>query len=309
MLFLINISYANIIEKQEITIDVSERGYSYFETNTTYSEFTTEDIFFVVFGKVSNLEASDREGPLDCISTEYTYGTEIICNPNYKNSTDYSFELNFLVTNLIHKSRENQNFRVFSYDMGIREPIDNLYMKVILPEGFVLREDLENSFTPEDGNIKSTGRNVIIEWNIEKPELGKTLSFNIYYEKLVESMKSGTFVIVMAIILIFLVLAVILLILYLKRHDEKVLSVLITDEKKIIEGINHYGDGCKQKDIVKYTNYSKAKVSRLIDALEKRGIVKRERQGKTVKLYILDKGLKGMKNKTDENKENKKEFI
>ena len=67
------------------------------------------------------------------------------------------------------------------------------------------------------------------------------------------------------------------------------------DEKKIIDAINHFGDGCKQKDVVKYTNFSKAKVSRLIDNLEKRNILKRERIGKIVKLYILDESLKQSK--------------
>ena len=80
------------------------------------------------------------------------------------------------------------------------------------------------------------------------------------------------------------ILAAILLILWRMGRRQKVqtvLSVLKKDEKMVLECLIKRKGECKQRQIVRETDFSKAKVSRILMDLEKRGVIKKERRGRT----------------------------
>jgi len=60
--------------------------------------------------------------------------------------------------------------------------------------------------------------------------------------------------------------------------------VLTSDERRIVEEIIRSGGEIKQEEISQRTGFSRSKVSRIISELEERGVITRERVGKT---YIL----------------------
>ncbi len=80
-----------------------------------------------------------------------------------------------------------------------------------------------------------------------------------------------------------------------KAEDEKtkeeqiLLRVLTGDEKLIYVAILEVGGEMLQKDLVKRSKMSNAKVSRIVDRLESRGILVRERYGATNRLRIVVK--------------------
>ncbi len=53
------------------------------------------------------------------------------------------------------------------------------------------------------------------------------------------------------------------------------------DERKIVELLKENGGILFQSDIVEYTGFSKAKVSRILDKLEVKGVVEKRRRGNT----------------------------
>jgi len=69
---------------------------------------------------------------------------------------------------------------------------------------------------------------------------------------------------------------------------KRVFSVLKGDERRVIDVILLKGDKCKQRDIVRATDYSKAKVSRIMTELEARGILSRERIGRTNRVVLSE---------------------
>lgn len=70
--------------------------------------------------------------------------------------------------------------------------------------------------------------------------------------------------------------------------SEQLISRLLNgDEKKLYEIIANMGGEILQKDIVARKTFSKAKVTRLLDKLEGRGLIIRERYGLTNKVKLI----------------------
>ncbi|MGB8216351.1 MAG: hypothetical protein WCE94_03525 [Candidatus Methanoperedens sp.] len=76
---------------------------------------------------------------------------------------------------------------------------------------------------------------------------------------------------------------------------EAVLTALEGDEKKLVKEIADHGGEMLQNELVLSLNFSKAKVSRMLTDLEKRGVVVKKQYGLTNKVALADK-LRGAKN-------------
>ncbi len=76
---------------------------------------------------------------------------------------------------------------------------------------------------------------------------------------------------------------------------DAVLTALEGDEKKLVKEIADNGGEMLQNELVLSLNFSKAKVSRMLTDLEKRGLVVKKQYGLTNKVALADK-LRGEKN-------------
>lgn len=76
---------------------------------------------------------------------------------------------------------------------------------------------------------------------------------------------------------------------------EAVLTALEGDEKKLVKEIADNGGEILQNELALSLNFSKAKVSRMLTDLEKRGLVIKKQYGLTNKVALADK-LRGEKN-------------
>ncbi|VVB87593.1 MarR family protein [uncultured archaeon] len=79
------------------------------------------------------------------------------------------------------------------------------------------------------------------------------------------------------------------------RLTEAVLTALEGDEKRLVKEIADHGGEMLQNELVLSLNFSKAKVSRMLTDLEKRGLVIKKQYGLTNKIALADK-LRGEKN-------------
>ncbi len=76
---------------------------------------------------------------------------------------------------------------------------------------------------------------------------------------------------------------------------DAVLIALEGDEKKLVKEIADHGGEMLQNELVLSLNFSKAKVSRMLTDLEKRGLVAKKQYGLTNKVALADR-LRGEKN-------------
>jgi uncharacterized membrane protein len=76
----------------------------------------------------------------------------------------------------------------------------------------------------------------------------------------------------------------------LKHNTRKILDFLSEEEKAAINHLMQKGGSCPQYELAHLPDTNKVKMHRILTKIEKKGIIKRERSGKT-NLVVLDKEL------------------
>jgi len=183
---------------------------------------------------------------------------------------------------------KRDSYFLFSDSFKMIKDTDSVFVLIKLPEGSGLKEPVENSYTPEGALIGSDGRRPIINWEVNNLKEGSTFDISIAFERIGETTTASfPFGIILVLILItFSGLGVFYQFYWRGKNVKLILPVLKKDEKKIFDSIIKHGNGTNQKVIVKDSGYSKAKVSKVLNSLKERGLVKLERIGRSNKVHI-----------------------
>lgn len=223
------------------------------------------------------------ESVADCKVQTGMLETNIVCSMKASNRTDIiiSYDSN-------QKINKRDNYFLFTDSFKININTNTTPILVKLPEGTGLREPVENSFSPKNALIGSDGRRTIINWQINDLKKGDRIDVYLAFEKIGEVIISEFPIEIFVIIIIITFAAVIIFYqFYWKQKSVKlILPVLKKDEKIIFDTIMKHGNGINQKIIVNDSGYSKAKVSKVLNSLKERGLIKLERIGRKNKVYI-----------------------
>lgn len=282
MVFIAGIASGTSIAEENITVDLQDETVN---VQMDFEELTTTSVTYVTNHPVNNYNVEIEGEEVECDFEELAIGGEISCPTEYKKN--FTVNLDYQTSGLVN-SQNNVNF--FRYSQSIYRPINRYNIKVILPEGTGLIDE-ENISTPViepvNGVVGSEGRRIHIEWDI-RPSLGETVSFQTTYEQLSPDYRT-----VVAVIASILVLAG-LLRFYLRRRSEsessQIIDSLPEDERDILDLLKA-SDDMLQKDIVDQSEYSKAKISGVVSSLEEKGIIRKEKEGRSNRIYLEDKFL------------------
>lgn len=248
------------------------------------------DVTFTAMQDASQVEYSLINKPENLVvfegNNELTYEVtsnefyNIVINKEVKKGQTYRLRLEFDIKGLVSQSDSKY---IFSFRYEPSDNLNNLNLDVKLPRGFVLSE-LESAVSPSGYNVKTDGKDIQLSWSIRNVAMEQ--SFIIIYERGIVS-KSGLITgIVIASISLVAIAGVIWF--YRKEKKDVVSGVLSGDENKIMGMIENTED-ITQKQIVKDTGFSKAKVSKIIRRLEEKGIVEKTPHMATNKLKIKNK--------------------
>lgn len=131
--------------------------------------------------------------------------------------------------------------------------LGTLFVSAVIGGGYILiRNDPTNTAVPDDTQAK-TGSQTLPETN-NPPEEGAQSNDAINPES---------------------------------QPQARVLDLLPDDERRILEPVLS-SPGITQIELRDRSNFSKSKVSQTVSALEKRGLLYRERQGRTYRIYPSD---------------------
>lgn len=277
-LLIIASAKAVTISEKDVMILLNDDGTSDWTIKLVYPQpVKISDIF--ILAEISNVRVTVGEGEISCSVKPQSLGTSVICNNVNSNEITYEFK----AYNLISKKN---GINVFSYSFPMPNIVEKFILTVKLPMGAALVEKsrLEQlgltPFKPEGGHEGSDGRRILVNWEFDKPELGKSIEVSVIYEK-----PGFIAQIISNIVIVALITAIIVGIggfyLYRKRDVERVLPILDKPEREVMKIIMREKKNVNQKKIVKELGYSKAKVSRIIKSLEQRGLIKVERRGRT----------------------------
>lgn len=287
ILLIPNIVNASSIDSQNIAIDLESSGNARVFSTVAYGELNSIEFPYTVFGKVTDFIARDSIGALNCSVTPQPYGATYSCKPNIQQVNNYTVSFEFNAESL---AVPTANAYAFSYVDGVSTPTKKLDVLLTLPEGTGLVQD--SVFRPyPEATTGSTGRRMTIYWSLNSPELGKTYTFTATYEQVGQIVRyygnySRYIAIFFAVAFLFVVWRYWI---YRRTNLSAVLSVLKDDEKRVFGIILQSKGKCKQNTIVEGTNFSKAKVSRILSDLEARGLIEKIRLGRTNRIVVSNK--------------------
>jgi uncharacterized membrane protein len=220
--------------------------------------------------KVYNLTATSDFDSVDCEVREKDAGSDILCDFVGMTKKENMLKFRFITKDSV--KRVDGKYQ-FSINYGISVPVERVTALIKLPENGVLSEEPANqSYSPEDGNILTDGKHIMVNWERMNLTSGEGLQFAVIY-----SMPAtlSSFVIVSLTLIIIVIM--IGLIMYVKRGSRKpeeiVGSVLNKNENTIINLLKKHDGKAVQKVLVRETDFSKAKVSRIVKNLKERGLV------------------------------------
>jgi uncharacterized membrane protein len=188
--------------------------------------------------------------------------------------------------------REGNSF-ILTSAQSILANVKNFKLVVFLPEGYVLSAE---GMVPESKDILSDGRSVILIWEITEPipaELKGDFKVVVFYERL------GWYPNIYQVMALLFVIFGVVFYAYRRKKtrieeaekEKEVYSkidILKEDEQSILRIIIE-NNGIDQREVIRLTGFSKAKVSKILAELEKRGAIRKEQHGRRNKLFLTEK--------------------
>ncbi len=240
----------------------------------------------------------------NCTMARKTASSLISCDVSSANATARTVYFNYLATGSVREIEKNNRW-LFSYNYLTSVPVSSLSVMVKLPEGTALVEKETNKtitgllpFSPIDGEKRTDGRRIMLEWNRNNLTAGENLGFSVFYEVVTPT---GISPVIMGFIALLGGLVLVFVYLYIKKGGniiilddslDSILPVLRDDERRVIDCLLKENGEIAQRKVVYETNFSKAKVSRLIKDLSDRKIIRVEEKGRINKLHLLKKPKK-----------------
>jgi uncharacterized membrane protein len=242
-------------------------------TNMVVLKFDTpvNHLDYTLDFRAENLEYESDFDFADCRVSDKNGGSIISCDFIGMAPERNKLTLTFTTENVIQKTGDNYRFTV---NYGIPLPIQSTFILIRLPQNNILAGEQNESYFPTTGGTLTDGKRIMVFWEDESLETGENLQFSILFTR-----PAGIDIFSFALyaMLIVAIAVIFVAVIYVKRiRGTKVAvvkSVLNRDEKSIIDILNRNGGRAGQKVLVRETDFSKAKVSRIVKNLRERGVV------------------------------------
>lgn len=278
LVFIIFMQLAHAASLKEWNIDISINDDKTAEWVVTllYDGNVSKSDYFVV-SKITGTEVSADGNYIDCPITQKEFGSSIVCSNVNAARIVYKFRTLGLVTDL-------QNLEQFSYRFPITQLTDSFKVVIKLPlgSGLVEKSRLEGTaykrYEPDWGQEGSEeGRRISVTWQFDNPELGKDIDISLIYEPVIGVNQLISLAIIFGLVGVFMIF----IFSARRRPISNILPILTDGERKVMEILLKEKKDVDQRRIVKEVDFSKSKVSRIIQDLINRGLIETTRKGRT----------------------------
>lgn len=270
------------IAEENVSVDLEDETV---RSHIVIDELTSSSFNYITNHPVRDIDVKINDRPVECDFEEMTLGGEIRCPTDLREN--FTVTIDYRTSGL---TRSVNGVNIFRYSQSIYRPIDEYNFKVSLPEGTGII-DQENVSTPvidpSGGDVGSEGRRIHVEWS-EEPSLGDTMSYQVTYEQL--SPDYSNIVIAVTVLLLSIGLYRFYLRQRARSKSNDIIDSLTEDEREVFEILMEEED-MLQKDIVDESEYSKAKISGVISSLEEEGLIMKEKEGRSNRIYVKEEFL------------------
>jgi len=289
-LLLIPTVFAQVMRQLNTTIDIQKDGLCNAEIIFRFTD-EIKEINFPFTGKIEDLNVENGE----CVIKE-DINKILQCKPPSR----------FMVGTIIIKTKFNWdglvekrgNISYFSLDIPILWNTDKVSVIIKLPDKTLLAEKAILPISPSRYDIGSDGRRILASWSLKNKNPGDVIPIRIYYESvspvLPEFIDENLVYILIFILILIVIVGTLFIFRKVSKKSELVLSVLNENERLVVDIIRkEKKKQVDQRRIVNLSGFSKAKVSRIIQNLQERGVVESERRGRRNKITLKKKFISG----------------
>lgn len=243
------------------------------------------------------------------IAVKDAFGNDLNCQINKEGITSkvacssLDVQTVFVSYNSKDSIKPSDSKFLFTADYTMPAAVDSFILEVKMPKSFSLVENGEFPSCSPDCLRASDGVRIVLVWNRRSLGQGTNIHVSAFFEN--ASIIGGIQPWVLALtIIVILGGSITFFIIYRKKLPARfILPVLKDDEKRVWEAITKHGNGVNQKIVVRESNYSKSKVSKVLKSLQERGLVKLERMGRTNKVYLAGKSMKKQEKSSGNNQQ------
>jgi uncharacterized membrane protein len=236
---------------------------------TFASPLNASTLNYMVLGEISDLKISSNG-----VNIDYTLeksGNEYNVKFTVPEGTD-RLMISFTAKDLVFT---NEN--IYSFFTSLKPPLsEKVGITAFLPRGFAIYREV---VYPEGYEILTDGERIYLKWEMQSPE-NIMLSFKFYntnsdYSLFMMAVMGAAFIVIVA---------------YLVGHYRKKMKCefergFSEDERKVLFILSRE-KRIMQNKIEKELQFSRAKMTRLVKKLEAKGLVEKERIGRTNRLFF-----------------------
>lgn len=268
--FLFPIAYALPIKDYTITFDIITDWSVKEDISMVFSErLNRSTLNYVVLGDVSDLKILSNGKNIDYV-LEKT-GNENNVKFTVPEGTE-TLQISFTANDLVFAKDQ-----IYSFSTDLRPPSpEKMNIIALLPKGFAIYRDVIH---PEGYEILTDGERIYLKWGFGNPE-DIMVSFKFYNT---HSDYSLGILIVMGLTIIGI--AGYLITHYRKKVKTEFLRGFTEDERKVLKSLSGR-KVCMQKKLEKEFGFSRAKMTRVVKKLEGKGLLEKERVGRTNRLFF-----------------------
>ncbi len=280
LLILFQITSAQVVKEMNTSLDIISNDEVNMEITFRFPH-TLGEVYFSIPHPINNLEVERGK----CHVEEYVNNILVCESESPFIVGEIIVRVNFNTEGMITK-KQNKTF--FEMDIPILQETQEVNIVSKLPELMVLVDNELLPLSPSGADIGSDGRRIITKWGFGRQYKGDIIPLRIYYENL----NPTNFIRLidtkwLIIILLVIVVGIIMIYNKISKRSKVFLSVLNEAERIIVNIIQEQGgNDVDQRKLVRQSGFSKAKVSRILQSLEERGVISRVRVGRRKKVTL-----------------------
>jgi hypothetical protein len=269
--FLVNLQNAHAlnISSYQMTFDLLPDGRANETIAIAFGEpANSSSLSYIAVGEISGLTVTDGERNLEFSLVKSGNENEVrFMVPEGTNR----LAINFLATDLVF-AKDN----VYGFFTNLNLPgADAVTVKAILPKGFAVYRGV---VYPSGEKIGSDGERIYLEWDTSGPG-EMAVSFKFYATHSDYSLLAFSATAVAAALAL-----IVIVVHYRKKAGKEFVRGFSEDERKVL-AILSKEKTCMQNRIEKELKFSRAKMTRIVIKLSSKGLVEKERIGRTNRLH------------------------
>lgn len=271
LVFVLLSQNANSLEISEynITFDILANGHVNERVSMIFAESpNVSTLNYVVLGDISDLRISSDRRNIDYVmeKTGNEYNVKFVVPEGAE-----SLVITFTAKDLVFAKDS-----IYNFFATFQPPVSrNINVFAFLPKGFAIYRDV---VYPEGYEILTDGERIYVKWSFRNPE-DIPISFKFY-----RTYSDYSLAVLFIMGLITTAIATYLIVHYRVRIREEFLRGFTEDERKVLSVLSKRRV-CMQKKLEREFGFSRAKMTRVVKRLEAKGLVEKERVGRTNRLF------------------------